>query len=282
MASQVASARSQAPERRGRILPKGWPDFLLQLLLFAAVDLAYEASRTFAKGDVAAAFIHARNVVSIERAFGIFNEVNVQEWTLNHGWALDVANWTYFHAHFGVTTVFMFWLYLRRNKHYYFIRNIVFASMAIALAGYIVFPTAPPRMLTDLGFIDTLEKFSGVNHDSTAVLALSNPFAAVPSVHTCFSLIIGTSCFLLVRNRYVRVAWLFYPCLIVFSIVATANHFWLDAILGACVALLAFGLAWLLERSRPTLPESARRRLHMEPPASARARATTPRTTPSP
>jgi hypothetical protein len=268
MTTMAAAARSRT---RGRVLPKGWPDFLLQLFLFALVDLGYELSRTFAKGNVVPAFEHAYDVVHIERTLGIFNEISIQRWTLDHPHVLDIANTTYFHAHFGVTTVFMFWLYLRRNNHYYFIRNIVFASMAIALAGYIVFPTAPPRMLTDLGFIDTLEKFSGVNHDSTAVLALSNPFAAVPSVHTCFSLIIGTSCFLLVRNRYVRVAWLFYPCLIVFSIVATANHFWLDAILGACVALLAFCLAWLLERSRPTLPASARRRLHMEPAASTRA-----------
>ena len=148
----------------------------------------------------------------------------------------------------------MFWLYLRRNHHYYFVRNMLFAAMGIALIGYMLFPTAPPRMLTDLGFTDTLEKFASVNHDSGAVISLSNPFAAVPSVHTCFSLIIGTTCFFLVRRRALRVAWLFYPALIVFSIVATANHFWLDAILGAAVAFLALGIAWLIERRRPTLP----------------------------
>jgi PAP2 superfamily protein len=265
MATLAAQARSRTANRGGRVLPKGWPDFLLQLLLFAAVDLAYEASRTFAKGDVAAAFIHARNVVSIERAFGIFNEVNVQEWTLHHGWALDVANWTYFHAHFGVTTAFMFWLYLRRNEHYYFIRNIVYSAMAIALIGYLSYPTAPPRMLTDLGFTDTLEKFASVSHDSGPIASLSNPFAAVPSVHACFSLIVGISCYLLVRRRPIAVAWLLYPGLITFSIVATANHFWADAILGAGVAVLALGVAWLVERFRPTLPGPSRRRLHLPP-----------------
>ena len=121
----------------------------------------------------------------------------------------------------------MFWLYLRRNHHYYFVRNIVFSAMALALIGYILFPTAPPRMLTDLGFIDTLEKTADVNFNTGAVSLLSNPFAAVPSVHTCFSLIIGTSCFFLVRRPAIRLLWLLYPCLIVFSIVATGNHFWL-------------------------------------------------------
>jgi hypothetical protein len=120
-------------------------------------------------------------------------------------------------------------------------------------------------MLTDLGFIDTLEKTASVNFDSGAIAFLSNPFAAVPSVHTCFSLIIGVSCFFLVRRRAVRLTWLLYPCLIVFSIVATANHFWLDAILGAMLAAVSLAVAWTIERYHPTLPASARQRLRLGP-----------------
>jgi membrane-associated phospholipid phosphatase len=135
----------------------------------------------------------------------------------------------------------------------------------VALIGYFFFPTAPPRMLTDLGFIDTLEKTASVNFSSGPIASLSNPFAAVPSVHTCFALIIGTSCFLLVRHPALRILWLFYPVLIVFSIVATGNHFWFDAFLGALLALTALGIAWLVERYHPTLPQGARRRLRLEP-----------------
>jgi membrane-associated phospholipid phosphatase len=120
-------------------------------------------------------------------------------------------------------------------------------------------------MLTDLGFIDTLEKTADVNFNTGAVSLLSNPFAAVPSVHTCFALIIGASCFFLVRRPAIRFIWLFYPCLIVFSIVATGNHFWLDAILGACLAGVALGVAWTIERFHPTLPASARHRLRLDP-----------------
>jgi hypothetical protein len=258
----LAPARTR---ERLSLLPKGWPDFLLQLGLFAAVDVLYELSRTFAKGDLAAAFVHARDVVSVEQTLGIFTEIDVQHFALSRPWVLDVANITYFHAHFAVTTLFMFWLYLRRNNHYYFVRNIVFSAMAIALVGYFLFPTAPPRMLTDLGFIDTLEKTASVNFNSGAIAFLSNPFAAVPSVHTCFSLIIGVSCFFLVRRTAVRLTWLLYPALIVFSIVATANHFWLDAILGALLAAVSLGVAWVIERHHPTLPPSARRRLRLDP-----------------
>jgi hypothetical protein len=238
---------------------------VLQLVLFAVADLLYEISRTLAKGDLAVAFVHARDVVSVEKSMGIFTELDVQHWALARPWVLDVANTTYFHAHFAVTTCFMFWLYLRRNHHYYFVRNIIFSAMALALIGYVLFPTAPPRMLTDLGFIDTLEKTADVNFNTGAVSLLSNPFAAVPSVHTCFSLIIGTTCFFLVRRPAVRVIWLFYPCLIVFSIVATGNHFWLDAILGAALAGIALGVAWTIERFHPTLPASARHRLRLDP-----------------
>ena len=249
--------------RRPRILPRGWADFLVQLLLFALVDVVYEITRGLAEGSVEAAFDHARDIVSWERTLGMFNELDVQSFALHRHWVLDVANLTYFHAHFAVTTLFMFWAYLRRNRHYYFIRNAVFAADAIALAGYTFFPTAPPRMFPRLGFIDTLERYSSVNHNTFADLA--NPFAAVPSVHTCYSLLIASSCFFLVRQRFVRVAWLLYPCLIVFSIVATANHFWLDAVFGAAVAVVAVLVAWTIERRHPTLPPSARRRLRLEP-----------------
>jgi PAP2 superfamily protein len=261
----LASARTRERVRNVRVLPKGWPDFLLQLGLFAVADLLYEISRTLAKGDLAVAFVHARDVVSVEKSIGIFTELDVQHWALARPWVLDVANITYFHAHFAVTTCFMFWLYLRRNHYYYFVRNIVFSAMAVALIGYVLFPTAPPRMLTDLGFIDTLEKTADVNFNTGAVSLLSNPFAAVPSVHTCFSLIIGASCFFLVRRPGVRLLWLLYPCLIVFSIVATGNHFWLDAILGAVLAGVALGVAWMIERFHPTLPASARHRLRLDP-----------------
>ena len=196
---------------------------------------------------------------------GHLQRAPVQQWAIQRHWALDIADFTYFHAHFVVTTVFMFWLYLRRNRHYYFIRNAVFVADAIALVGFTLFPTAPPRMLTDLGFTDTLDRYASVSNYSGPIAELANPFAAVPSIHTCYSLIIGLSCFFLVRRRPLRFTWLFYPCLIVFSIIATANHFWLDAILGGVLAAVALSTAWLIERYRPTLPRSARVRMRLEP-----------------
>ncbi len=270
MDAEAAASRSRWSV--SRYLPKGWRDFFLQLALFAIVDVLYELTRGLSEGSVVTAFGHARRVVSLEQSLGIFNELDVQRWALQRHWALDLADFTYFHAHFVVTTVFMFWLYLRRNRHYYFIRNAVFTADAIALMGFTLFPTAPPRMLTDLGFTDTLDRYASVSNYSGPIAALANPFAAIPSIHTCYSLIIGISCFFLVRRRPLRFTWLFYPCLIVFSIIATANHFWLDAILGGFLAAIALSVAWLIERWRPTLPHSARIRLRLEPRVMADAR----------
>lgn len=252
--------------RARAFLPKGWGDFLLQLVLFAIVDIAYELTRGLSEGSVLPAFAHARDVVSLERSLGVFTELDVQRWALHRHWALEVADFTYFHAHFVITVAFMFWLYLRRNQHYYFIRNAVFVADAIALVGFTVFPTAPPRMLTDLGFTDTLDRYASISNYSGPVAALANPFAAVPSIHTCYALIIGVSCFFLVRHRALGLTWLCYPALIVFSIVATGNHFWTDAFLGAMLACLALGTAWLIERIRPTLPHHTRVRMRLEAP----------------
>jgi len=182
-----ASGATSGLRLRGRMsafLPKGWGDFLLQLFLFTLVDIAYELTRGLSESNVLPAFAHARDVVSLERSLGVFTELDVQRWALHRHWALDIANFTYFHAHFVITVVFMFWLYLRRNKYYYFVRNAVFVADAIALIGFTFFPTAPPRMLTDMGFTDTLDRYASISNYSGPVAALANPFAAIPSIHT--------------------------------------------------------------------------------------------------
>jgi uncharacterized membrane protein YbhN (UPF0104 family) len=112
------------------------------------------------------------------------------------------------------------------------------AANMVGLVCYTLYPAAPPRMLTGLGFVDTLNQTS-VNHNSGLIASLSNPYAAMPSLHTAYALIVGTSAVLLVRTRVLRVLWVFYPALVVFSIVATANHFFLDAAGGAGVATIA-------------------------------------------
>ena len=222
----------------GRLLPRGWADLAKQLTLFAVLDLAYELSRVAAAGDRGVALRHAHDIVSAERSLGLFHELNVQHFAASYGIVQSIANWTYFNCQFTISFGFLFWVYLRRNEAFALVRNVFVAANVIGLVVYTLYPAAPPRMLSGLGFVDTLNETS-VNHNSGLIASLSNPYAAMPSLHTAYALIVGVSAVLLVRRRWLRVAWAFYPALVVFSIVATANHFFLDAAGGAGVAAVA-------------------------------------------
>jgi uncharacterized membrane protein YbhN (UPF0104 family)/membrane-associated phospholipid phosphatase len=202
-----------------------------------------------ATGDRADAMRHAHSIVSTEQSLGMFHELDLQRWAMGApGIVLDIANWTYFNCQFTISFGFLFWVYLKRNEVFPLVRNIMIAANAIGMLGYVFYPAAPPRMLSGLGFVDTLHQTS-VNHDSGAIHALANPYAAMPSLHTAYALIVGVSAVLLVRNRVLRSLWAFYPALVVFSIVVTANHFFLDAAGGAGVAAIA-ALAVFAARTR--------------------------------
>jgi uncharacterized membrane protein YbhN (UPF0104 family) len=223
----------------GTRLPRGWGDLGRQLAIFAALDMAYELSRTLAVGDRSTALRHAHSIVNTERSLGLFHELDVQHWAMNApSIVMSVANWTYFNCQFTLTFGFVLWVYLRRNEYYTRLRNLIATINVVGLAGYIFFPAAPPRMLTDLGFVDSLNQ-TGVNHHSGLIAALSNPYAAMPSLHTAYAITVGVTGLAVTRSR-LRFLWVGYPALVVFSIIATANHFILDAVAGAGVAATAF------------------------------------------
>jgi len=156
----------------------------------------------------------------------------------------------YVNSHFTITTVALAFLYLRRNERFYFVRNMFVIAMGIALVGYAAFPTAPPRFLPEWGFQDSVARFTGV--DAEASNALFNPFAAVPSMHVAFALMLALPMASMARRRAVRIAWSGYPALVTFVVIATANHWWLDAFLGAATAAVsAVAAQALLARARP-------------------------------
>ena len=236
---EAGPMRVALPHRLGSLLPRGPLDLVRQIAIVSLFDIAYELSRVVATGDRGAAFAHAHSVVDTERSLGIFRELSVQRFALHApAIVLDVANWTYFNAQFTVTFAFLLWAYLRHTDRYTTIRNTVIAADAIGLIGYLGYPTAPPRMLPRLGFTDTLNQ-AAVNHHSGAIASLANPYAAMPSLHTAYALIFGVSGVVLARRWWVRGMWALHPGLVVFSIIATANHFVLDAVAGAAVAALA-------------------------------------------
>jgi hypothetical protein len=236
---------------RARVLPHGWLDVARQVLLFAGAYMAYTLVRGLVEGRATAAFQHARELISIERGLHFFIEPTVQAWAQGSHFVMGVSSWLYVNAQTSMTVAALVYLYLRHNRSFYFVRNMFMFAMFIALVGYWAFPTAPPRLLPEWGFFDSVSAFTGVSHVGASSGALLNPYAAVPSMHVAFALMIGWPLAQLARWRAVRVLWSVYPFLITFVIVITANHFLADALLGALTAGISAYGAMRLARLRP-------------------------------
>ena len=236
-----------------RVLPHGWLDLLRQLSLFVSAFLIYDLVRGFVEGRGTAAFANARELISIERTLHVFVEPSLQAWASGSHVVMVSASWLYVNAQTSITIGALVYLYLRHNHSFYFVRNMLLIAMPLALIGYIVFPTAPPRFLPEWGFIDSVADLTPVNvsHSSASMSLLFNPYAAVPSMHVAFAVMIGWPLALLARHSAARVLWVVYPFLMTFVIVVTANHFILDALLGALTAGISAYGASCLARARP-------------------------------
>src|SRR3954454_17111961 len=200
-----------------RWLPQGWLDALRQLALFAGAYYAYRIVRGFVDGRASVAFENARDIVNVERGSHLFFEPGLQQWAVGHRWIIQLADWAYVNTHFVVTTAFLVWLYLARNRAFYFVRNMFMVAMGLALVGYLVYPAAPPRLLPEWGFADTVTAAVGQDQASTAKL-LFNPYAAMPSMHVGFALMIAVPAFKLVSIRPIRAFWCVYPAFVTFVV----------------------------------------------------------------
>jgi hypothetical protein len=241
-------------DRVGRWLPHGYGDAARQLSLFVVAELCYESVRGIADSTRETAFANGANVISFEKGLHTFFEPNLQAIFIQHRWIIDFANFMYMNSHFVVTTAFLVWLYLFRNQNFYFVRNMFMVAMGLAIVGYALLPTAPPRLFPNEGFVDTITDFAQVNHDSGLVKLFVNPYAAIPSMHVAFSLMIGMTGALIARHTWVRAIWCVYPVLVFWVVVVTANHFWVDGAVGVLVAVLAAITArQVLARVRPAV-----------------------------
>ena len=156
----------------------------------------------------------------------------------------------YMNSHFVVTTAFLVWLYIFRNQNFYFVRNMFMVAMGLAVVGYALLPTAPPRMFDQ--FTDTITQYAQVNHDSGLVKLFINPYAAIPSMHVAFSTMIGVTGVLISRHTITKILWCAYPVLVFWVVIVTANHFWVDGAFGLLVAVLsALAARQVLARVRP-------------------------------
>jgi hypothetical protein len=234
-----------------RLLPRSGRDLLWQIVLFCGAYWLYRLVRGQVWDQSAAAFEHARDIVSLERSLHVFVEPSLQSWAIGTGWVDGVGSWMYLNTHFIVTTCTLAFIYLFRNEHFYFVRNMFMVAMGIALVGYLVYPTAPPRMLPEFGFADSVADFTGVSSDAS-VNALYNPYAAVPSMHVGFALMLAVPMIRITRRRWAKALWAVYAPVVAMVVVVTANHWVFDAATGALSAAVAAVVAQtVFARVRP-------------------------------
>ena len=227
--------------------PHGWLAFALQLLLLLAVDVTYEVIRALLEGPADVALAHARDIVRAERALGVFVERDLQRWVLDGPQAVESGfRWIYQNCQRLIVWTFVIWLYLRRNAFYPQVRNTIIALDVIGLLGYWLYPTAPPRLTPGYGIVDVLDP-AQANLRSSIVGSLTNLYAAVPSLHTAYALLIGITGYRACRHLVTRLIWAIYPALVVIATIVTGNHWLLDAVAGA----LALALAWMAVSALP-------------------------------
>ena len=238
---------------------------LLEGALVGFAFLLYFGVRGAVVDRPEAAYWHARDVIDAQRWLGIFWEDSMNDWAAGHRLVAQLMNLVYFYLHFPLIIAFGIWLYFFRRQRYTLTRDAFLASGAIALVIYWLYPVAPPRELPELaarfdpnappyigGFLDTMQEYLGYAYDTQSTRAFVNPYAAMPSLHFGWDLLLG----LAMIRAFWGERWLWVmapigvalPVLQIFSITLTANHFFLDALAGGVVAIAGIGLALAVER----------------------------------
>nr|WP_307804854.1 bifunctional glycosyltransferase 87/phosphatase PAP2 family protein [Streptomyces sp. VRA16 Mangrove soil] len=242
------------------------PNLILELLLIRVGYSAYQQVRLAATGGTisggrATAEEHGRQIHSIER----FLHIDIEHW-VNHAvvqhaaWLKDFFNFYYTSFHFVVPLSVLAFLYVRRPAEYRWARSALGFATLLALVGFWLYPLAPPRLMPGLGFIDTVhgvQDFSKPNYGT--LTQLTNQYAAMPSLHFGWSLWCGIVIVVLARSWWVKAFGLVHPLCTVSAIVATGNHWVLDAVGGATVVGAGFFLTYVLQGPRARTVSAAAR-----------------------
>ena len=232
------------------------PPLVRELLLVAGLFLVYKFGRQLATGHTGEAFRNAHRVWDLERAVHLPGEGDVQNLLLHGDSLVHIANTYYATIHFPATAAFLVWLYLRRPAHYVWARRVLAAVTGAALVVHLVFPLAPPRMLAATGLVDTARIYGPSVYGPPQTDHLSNQFAAMPSLHFGWALMVAIGLIVATRSR-LRWLWLLHPLLTLTVIVGTANHYWLDAIVAGALLGVALTVIHAPRRTATTAGRGA-------------------------
>ncbi|HWE80859.1 MAG TPA: phosphatase PAP2 family protein [Gaiellaceae bacterium] len=224
MSSVVAAGR--------RILPRGWADLGRQVAIWLGFALLYQVARGIADhGSSARAVANGLRVVNFETHLTHrLYELTFEQFVDQRHWLAKLVSWTYWNSEFTVVGLALLWIYIRHTDKFLRFRNSILLANALGLIGYVAMPMAPPRLL-GVGFAN--------NHTDGVIQLVANPYAAMPSLHACDSLIVGIVLASSVRHWWARAFWIAWPAWVWFAVMASGNHFWLDCIAGVGVAIIA-------------------------------------------
>jgi membrane-associated phospholipid phosphatase len=234
-----------APGRRARI----------EFFVVVTSLVAYFGVRALTEGAYDTALRNAYRVVDFQDTVGLGWDMDFHRAILGNHAVVTVFNWIYTWGHWPVIIPCGVFLFTRHPRLYYRTRNAFLISGAIGLVIFATFPLAPPR-LTDLDVVDTVTKHS-ISYRLLQPPAITNQYAAMPSLHFGWNLLIGIAVVQVLRPLVLRVLAGAFPILMCASVVLTANHFILDAIVGGLLALLGLLVAYLVERRfrrSPSMP----------------------------
>ncbi|MBA3244089.1 MAG: phosphatase PAP2 family protein [Actinobacteria bacterium] len=220
----------------------------------------YQLIRGFGELDFEAAQRNTEAIVAAEQRLQVFVERGIQDWALGVPGLAGLLGIAYLALHLLLTPAVLVWVYRAHRERFPLVRTTLVVSTALALVGYVVYPAAPPR-LAGLGFADTVSERAGLNLSSDVLGSFYNPIAAVPSLHFGYALLVGGAIAWLARRRALRLAGAVYPAVMLFIIVATGNHFLLDAVAGGAVVLAGWAAARLLIPARREPVARQQRRL---------------------
>ncbi len=230
-----------------------WPTLLWYGLAFLLLFVAYEAARDFVAPAVGAErpYDHARQIIDAERALGLFIEPDVQSAVHAIPGGRFVTTWFYTIAYTAGYIGFLLWVFFFRNSRMRFMFTWFWLANFVAVVGYWLYPLAPPRFMDNLGMEDTTSESVQMGGSLSWFEPFRNLYAAMPSMHVGQPLLFAFAIMLLVRSRWKHLVWL-WPGFMLITVMATANHYWLDAV----GSLVCIGVAYAL--TRLVLPENPR------------------------
>jgi membrane-associated phospholipid phosphatase len=236
------AAQGRSAEPRGRSIPR----LVREVGLITFAILLYFGIRNLTVGNEDTAFANAERLISLEEGIGIRWEDPLQDATVSRDALVTLANWVYIFGHWPVILGVATALYLARRRHYYLLRNAMFASGLIGFLFFALFPVAPPRLL-ELGLVDTVTERSDA-YRALQPPGLTNQYAAFPSLHAGWNLLVGIVLVLAVTALAVRLVAVALPLAMAVAVIVTANHFVIDVVAGVVVVLIGLAIAIFIQR----------------------------------